>query len=185
MNQPLAIGSGLPPFSGLSGTDGRQHSSDEFAGSKVVVVVFSCNHCPYVQAYEDRMMEFTRNYGPRGVQLVAINANDTKNYPEDTFEHMVRRARDRKFNFPYLRDEDQRVAESFGASHTPEFFAFARAGEGGAFGLVYRGRMDDNYQDATSVQRPYLREAVDAVLAGAPVREAETHSIGCTIKWKV
>ena len=180
----LHIGSPAPPFSGLPGTDGVPHSLSEFSSSQAVIIVFSCNHCPYVQAYEERMILFQTSYGPRGVQLIAINSNDAKNYPEDTFEEMVKRARERKFNFPYLRDEDQAVAEAYGATHTPEFFLFA-AGEGGSgFRLCYRGKMDDNYQNPSAVKERYLQDAVDAILSGTPIQVPETHSIGCTIKWK-
>ena len=180
--QSLVIGSPMPSFGGLPGTDGKVYSSNDFADRKAVVVVFSCNHCPYVQAYENRMIAFQNEYSPKGVQLIAINSNEIVNYPDDNFEEMVRRARARGFNFPYLRDEDQTVAESFGATHTPQFFVFA--GEPANRRLHYSGKMDDNYQDPAAVKRQYLREAVDAVLGGKPVPEPETHSIGCTIKWR-
>ena len=176
---PLALGSSAPSFSGLPGTDGRSYSLENFSTSDVLVIVFSCNHCPYVQAYEDRMIAFQHSYGVRGVQLVAINANDTANYPDDDFEGMVNRAQVKGFPFPYLRDEDQHVAELFGATHTPEFFVFDRARR-----LCYHGKMDDNYRDSSAVKKKHLQDAVDAVLAGKPVAEPETHSIGCTIKWK-
>ena len=182
MSASLAIGSPMPPFNGLPGTDGKTHSADECAGRKILVVVFSCNHCPYVQAYEDRMIAFQREYGSKGVQLVAINANEIQHYPEDNFEEMMKRAEAKGFNFPYLRDDDQHVAESFGATHTPQFFVFA--GVPNDRRLQYSGKMDDNYQNPGAVKRAYLREAVDALLAGKPVPEPETYSIGCTIKWR-
>src|SRR3990172_276660 len=118
----LLIGSTVPSFSGLRGVDGKVHFSDDVAGAKALVVVFSCNHCPYVQAYEDRMIAFAQNFAARGLQFLAINSNETVNYPEDNFDEMVKRARTKKFPFPYLRDDDQSVAEAFGATHTPEFF---------------------------------------------------------------
>lgn len=175
--QQLRIGQPLPPFSGLKGVDGRSHASSEFA-SKVLVVVFSCNHCPYVQAYEDRMMAFQREYGPKGVQLVAINSNEERNYPEDGYDGMVKRAAARGFNFPYLRDADQAAANAFGATHTPQFFVFD-----GARTLRYAGKLDDNWKEPDAVKERYLRDAVEAVLAGRTVAVPETHSIGCTIKW--
>ncbi len=182
--QGLAIGAAMPQFDKLPGTDGRTYSSADFAGSKILVVVFSCNHCPYVQAYEDRMIAFQRDSQARGVQLIAINANEAVHYPDDDFEGMVKRARAKGFNFPYLRDDDQSVATAFGATHTPEFFVFApRPGESG-FRLQYHGKMDDNYQHPDQVKQPYLQRAVEALLAGKPVAEPETHSIGCTIKWR-
>jgi peroxiredoxin len=178
----LKIGAVAPVFTALPGVDGKHYSSKDFS-NKVLVVVFSCNHCPYVQAYEDRMISFQREYGAKGVQLIAINSNETKNYPEDNFEEMVKRAKAKGFNFPYLRDEEQSVADAFGATHTPEFFVFERAADA-KWLLRYHGKMDDNYQNPAAVKRHYLREAVEAVLAGRTVSEPETHSIGCTIKWK-
>ena len=175
----LAIGSAAPSFENLPGVDGKPYSLTDFNGAKVLVVVFSCNHCPYVQAYEQRMIDFEGQYGPRDVHLVAINSNETKNYPEDNFDEMVRRAKARGFNFPYLRDEDQSVAEAFGATHTPEFFVLD-----GNRRLRYHGKMDDNYQNPSGVKRRYLHEAVDAILSERAVAEPETFSIGCTIKWR-
>jgi peroxiredoxin len=175
----LKIGSNAPSFSNLPGTDGKNYSLSSFADKKVTVVVFSCNHCPYVQAYEDRIIGFQTDYAAKGVQIVAINSNETAHYPEDNFDEMVKRAKAKKFNFPYLRDEDQSVANAYGATHTPEFFVFDEKRK-----LRYRGKFDDNYQKPSDVKVPYLRNAVDALLAGKEVAEPETYSIGCTIKWK-
>jgi thiol-disulfide isomerase/thioredoxin len=179
-NEQLSIGTPFPGFSGLRGVDGATHDAAEYLSAKVLVVVFSCNHCPYVQAYEGRMSDFQRAYGGKGVQLIAINANDTKNYPDDDYPSMVKRAKSQGFAFVYLRDEDQSVAGRFRASHTPEFYVFG----GPEKRLVYHGKMDDNYQNPGAVTQRYLQEAVDAVLAGKPVAVPETHSIGCTIKWR-
>jgi thiol-disulfide isomerase/thioredoxin len=176
--QLLKINDSLPSFKNLRNVDGKTLSSDNFK-SDVLVIVFSCNHCPYVQAYEDRMIRFQKDYASKSVQLVAINSNDTKNYPDDDFPSMVQRAGAKGFNFPYLRDEDQSVADAFGATHTPQFFVFDKSRR-----LRYSGKMDDNWKEPQSVKETYLREAVDAVLAGKPVKTAETFSIGCTIKWK-
>jgi peroxiredoxin len=179
-NDVLPIGAAFPGFSGLKGVDGAVHDAAEFLGAKALVIVFSCNHCPYVQAYEGRMNAFQNTYGPRGVQLIAINANDTRNYPDDDYPSMVKRAKSQGFTFPYLRDEDQSVAEKFRATHTPEFFVFG----GPEKRLVYHGKMDDDYQKPEEVKQRYLEDAVEAVLAGKPVAVPETHSIGCTIKWR-
>jgi len=180
----LSIGSTIPSFQGLRGIDGGTYGLRDFSGCRILIIVFSCNHCPYVQAYEDRMKEFQSVYGSQGVRLVAVNSNETVNYPEDNFEEMVKRGKTRGFNFPYLRDENQSVADAFGATHTPEFFVFAP--KSGAHDLVlqYHGKMDDNYQQPAAVKRRYLQEAVESILAGRGVVEPETHSIGCTIKWK-
>jgi len=168
----------LPEFRNLPGVDGKAHSSKEYSDKNILVVVFSCNHCPYVRAYEDRIIALQREYGPKGVQVIAINSNDTKNYPEDSFDKMVLRAKEKGFNFPYLRDEDQSVAEAFGATHTPQFFVFDRERK-----LRYAGRMDDNWEHPAAVKENYLRDALDALLAGKDVPVPETYSIGCTIKW--
>ncbi|MGA9115151.1 MAG: thioredoxin family protein [Bacteroidota bacterium] len=173
----LHIGDPMPRFTGLRGVDGKTVSSGDFR-SPVLIIVFSCNHCPYVQAYEDRMMALQAEYAGKGVQLVAVNSNETRNYPEDRFELMVERARERKFNFPYLRDEDQKVADSYGATHTPQFFVFDSGRK-----LQYAGKMDDNWQEPSRVKETYLRDALEALLAGRPVEVPETHSVGCTIKW--
>jgi peroxiredoxin len=175
----LKIGSPAPGFEALPGTDGRDYSLKDFSEKKILVVVFSCNHCPYVQAYEDRMIEFQRDYASKDVQLVAINSNETVHYAEDNFDEMVKRAKKRGFNFPYLRDEDQSAAGAFGATHTPEFFVLDQQRS-----LRYHGKMDDNHQNPSDVKRRYLRDAVDALLAGKDVKEPETYSIGCTIKWR-
>ncbi|MBF8294669.1 MAG: thiol-disulfide isomerase or thioredoxin [Bacteroidetes bacterium] len=125
------------------------------------------------------MIAFQREYAPKGIRLIAINSNETDNHPEDSFEEMVRRAQQRGFNFPYLRDEDQSTAKAFGATHTPEFFLFDGQRE-----LRYRGKMDDNHKDPSAVNVNYLRDAADAILANKDVKVSETYSIGCTIKWK-
>jgi peroxiredoxin len=175
--QSLKLGSKAANFT-LPGVDGKNHSLDDFTDKKAVAVIFSCNHCPYVQAYEERMIEIQRDYAVKGVQVVAINSNETKNFPEDDFPHMVKRAKDRKFNFPYLRDEDQSIAKAYGPGKTPEVFLFDQ-------GLVlrYHGAIDDNYQDPAKVKRKYVREALDDMLAGKPLRTKETAAVGCSIKW--
>lgn len=169
----------MPVFHNLLGVDGKYYSSEDFADKPILVIVFSCNHCPYVQAYESRMISFQKDFAERGVQLVAINSNETVNYPEDKYEEMVRNARRKNFNFIYLRDEDQSVANAFGATHTPEFYVFDKDRS-----LRYRGKMDDNWKEPHNVKENYLRDAVESILTGKDVRVPETFSIGCTIKWK-
>ena len=176
-NQSLHIGNTLPSFHNLRGTDGKRYSSDDFK-HRLLVVAFSCNHCPYVQAYEDRMIALQLDYSSRDVQLVAINSNNERNYPDDSFENMVERATKRGFTFSYLRDEDQSVAVSFGATHTPQFFVFDKQRT-----LRYMGKMDDNWKEPQSVTEHYLRDALDALLTSREVKVPETFSIGCTIKW--
>jgi len=179
MAKALRIGDPAAGFE-LPGVDGKTHGLAEFADKRVLVVVFSCNHCPYVQAYEDRLVAIQREYADRGVQFIAINSNDDRSYPEDSFENMVRRAKAKGFNFPYLRDASQAVARVYGATHTPQLFVFDRERR-----LRYTGRIDDNWQQPQAVKRRYLCEALDALLADHPPAEPTTHAIGCTIKWKL
>jgi peroxiredoxin len=174
----LRIGDKAIPFN-LPAVDGANRSLTEFAGENAVVVVFSCNHCPYVRAWEDRMVQIQADYASKGVQLVAINSNDATKYPEDSFQKMKERAREKHFNFPYLRDETQEVARACGAERTPEVFLFDHSGI-----LQYHGSIDDNYDDPAAVKMKYLRDALDAVLSKAQPPTAETKPIGCTIKWK-
>ncbi|MFQ5896197.1 MAG: thioredoxin family protein [Nitrospinota bacterium] len=174
----LPLSASAPGFD-LPGVDGRRHRLEDFQAQPLLLVLFTCNHCPYVQAYEERIVALHREFAPRGVALVCINSNDEKLVPEDSFEHMKVRARERGFEFPYLRDASQGVAEAFGAECTPQAFLF----DGGRK-LRYVGRIDDNWREPDRVSRRELRDALDALLAGKPVPEPETNAIGCTIKWR-
>jgi peroxiredoxin len=174
----LELGSPAPDFS-LPGTDNKTWSLASFKEAKALCVVFSCNHCPYVKAYEGRFVKLQAELGPRGFQLVAINANDAEGYPEDGFEAMQARSREQGFNFPYLRDETQSVARAFGAVRTPHVFLFD-AGRS----LAYVGRIDDHWDEPDKAGKHELRDAVEDVLAGRPVAVPETFAVGCSIKWK-
>jgi peroxiredoxin len=173
----LKTGERAPPFE-LPNVDGSTVSLDSFAGSKALVVAFWCNHCPYVRAYERRFVAWADAVRPRGVGVVAINSNDQENYPEDSFEHMVVRAREQKYNFPYLRDEHQRIAHLYGAQCTPHFLVFDKD-----FHLRYQGRFDDNKDHPDQVKERYLPDVVDALVAGKPAPREMTWAIGCSIKW--
>ncbi len=175
----LKIGATAPDFKNLPGTDGQHYSLSNFADKKVLVVIFSCNHCPYVQAYEDRIMAIQKDFKDHGVQVVAINSNDATTHPDDSFEQMIARAGSRKFNFVYVRDESQDVARDYQASHTPHVYAFNQDRK-----LIYTGKIDDNWQSPDQVKVRYLREAIESALQGRDPVEAETFAIGCTIKWK-
>ena len=168
----------MPGFS-LKGVDNKTYSTDNFTDKKLLMVIFSCNHCPYVQAYEDRIIAIQNDYADKGVAVMAINSNDDSKYGEDSFENMIRRSNEKGFNFPYLRDEDQDVAKKFDASHTPEIFVFNKDRE-----LCYHGKIDDNWKEPEKVKSKYLRDALDELLAGKEISVPETFSIGCTIKWK-
>jgi peroxiredoxin len=168
-----------PDFS-LPGVDGQTYALSELLKtSQAVAVIFSCNHCPYVRAWEGRMKDIQRDYRAKGVRLVAIGSNDAVKYPDDDFDHMKQRAEQEGFNFLYLRDESQAVARAYGGTHTPHVFLLDQAGV-----LRYRGAIDDNYDDPSAVQHPYLREALDALLSGQMPEPAVSQAVGCTIKWK-
>ena len=172
----LELGARAPDFD-LPGVDGKRYSLSAFKDKPVLVVVFWCNHCPYVKAYEDRAVALQRDYLTKGAQLVAINSNDDKAYPEDGFPEMVKRSKEKGFNFPYLRDESQKVVEAFGGVCTPHVFAF----DSGRV-LRYRGRIDDS-KDPSKVTTHDLRNALDDMLAGESVRVPDTKPFGCSIKW--
>ncbi len=173
----LKIGLMAPDFN-LPATDGKKYSLNTFADKKALVIVFSCNHCPYVQAYEDRIIEIQKDYA-KDVQVVAISSNEDENYPEDSFENMKARAELKKFNFPYLHDGTQNIAKAYGATHTPEIFLFDNKRK-----LVFHGKIDDNWQEPQSVKSRYLRNAIDELLSGRQISVPETFTIGCTIKWR-
>ncbi len=174
----LRIGSKIPYFK-LKGVDDKEYRLDNFDDKKLLVVIFSCNHCPYVQAYEDRIKEIQREFEEKGLSVIAVNSNDDSQYPDDSFENMKKRASEKHFNFPYLRDEDQSLAKAFDASHTPEIFLFDQERK-----LVYHGKIDDNWKDEKAIKNRYLREAIIELLEGGEISIPETFSIGCTIKWK-
>lgn len=169
------------PLFSLPGVDGKTHTLDSVKGAKATVIVFSCNHCPYVKLNEDRLIAVFNDYKSLGVGMAAINSNDAVKYPEDSFEEMKTRAREKGFPFPYLRDESQDVARAYGATHTPHLFVFDAG-----LRLAYTGAIDDDssYKVRKPVEKPYLRDALDALIAGKAPPLAETHAIGCTIKWK-
>ncbi len=175
----MKIGQSAPDFRGLLDVSGKRYSLSDFADKKIVVVIFSCNHCPTVVAYEDRMIQIQRDYADKGVILVAINPNDERRYPQDSYQEMVKRSRAKGFNFPYLRDETQEVARAYGAQRTPEVYVLDSERR-----LRYHGRIDDNVNDPGSVRSHDLRNALDALLAGKEVPVPDTAAVGCTIKWK-
>jgi peroxiredoxin len=174
----LEIGRAAPDFS-LPATDGETYTLASFADAAVLVVVFSCNHCPYVVGSEGRMIALANDYAAKGVRLVAVNSNEDEHHPEDGFEAMVARAAEKRFPFVYLRDESQDVAVAYGALRTPHFYVFDRDRK-----LVYTGRMDDHPKDASQAKTHELRDALDDVLAGRPVRVPVTNPLGCNVKWR-
>jgi peroxiredoxin len=173
----IEIGADAPSFD-LPGTDGRNHSLGDYGDAKALALVQSCNHCPYVQAWEGRMIELQNEFGNRGFTLVAISSNDAEHYPEDSLDAMTARAREQGFNFDYLYDESQDVARALGAERTPEVFLFDESRR-----LVYHGAIDDSRDDREVKQR-YLRDAIEAVLDGREPTLRETAAVGCTVKYR-
>jgi peroxiredoxin len=174
---PLALGSPAPDFQ-LVGVDGRRHALDDYRDASALALIQSCNHCPYVIAWEGRMVEIQRDYADRGVRLVAVSSNDVEKYPADSFEEMKKRAAERGFNFDYLWDEDQSLARALGSTRTPEVFLFDRERK-----LVYHGAIDDN-RDEGSASQHWFREALEATLAGQEPPVAETAPVGCSVKYR-
>jgi len=172
------IGDPAPEFQ-LKGADDKEYSLQSFKDKNIVVIIFSCNHCPYVKAYEDRFIKIQKTYKNKGVILVAINSNDALNYPEDSFDNMKNRSKQKNFNFPYLRDETQDIARAYGAERTPEVFVFDEKRI-----LRYHGRIDDNVYQPDQVNQHYLVDALECLIEGKQVSVDDTQPVGCTIKWK-
>jgi peroxiredoxin len=171
-----AVGGRAPAFT-LPDTEGAEHSlADE--SSRATTVVFTCNHCPYALAWQDRINDAARDYAGRGVRFLAINSNDAERYPRDSFEAMQQRMRDEDWPLPYLYDESQEVARAYGAKVTPDVFVLDADGV-----LRYRGAPDADYGDP-SQGGEWLRSALDAVLDDRAPEPAETEPVGCSIKWK-
>lgn len=174
----LQIGEPAPEWS-LPGVDDKTYSLADFASSKLLVLVFSCNHCPYVVGSEERMIGFHADYASRGVALVSINSNEEETHPTDSLDHMKERAREKGFAFPYLRDLSQGVAVAYGALRTPHYYVFDHHRA-----LRYTGRMDDNPRHPGQETTRELRDAVDALLRDETPAVELTNPIGCNIKWQ-
>jgi len=173
----LPIGSKCPDFS-LPATDGRKYGPGDFSGASVLVVFFSCNHCPYVTGSDEHTRKTAEKYSTKGVRFVAINSNSRNTHPNDDFPFMVERMKEKKFPWAYLRDESQDVARAFGALRTPHFFVFD-----GSRKLVYTGRGMDNPMESAKSTVFDLDRAMEDVVAGKPVRVPLTNPIGCNVKW--
>ena len=164
----------------LPGIDGVEYSLDNFAENKVLVIIFMCNHCPYVKAVIQRLIDLQEETLSRGVGLVAINCNDAQKYPDDSFDSMQKVAVEWRMNFPYLFDESQTVAKKYDAVCTPDIYVYGKEGK-----LLYRGRIDDNLENADQVTQRDLKQAIDCILADQEVPAKQVPSMGCSIKWKV
>jgi len=173
----LRIGQRAPNFS-LPATDGNTYSLDSFADAAVLVIFFTCNHCPYVLGSDESTRATALKYAPRDVTFVAINSNSPETYAEDSFENMILRMKEQRFPWVYLYDATQDVARAYGALRTPHFFVFDRERK-----LVYTGRALDNPRDPGHSTVNDLENALDDLLAGRPIRVQVTNPIGCNVKW--
>jgi len=175
----IALGTSAPDFS-LPGAEGNVVSLSDFDKSSALLIIFMCNHCPFVKHVQENLVELIEGYQARGVAVVGINSNDVANYPDDSPEMMAKLAKESGFTFPYLYDETQEVAKAYSAACTPDFFLFD-----GNRSLVYRGQMDDSRPgNGMSVTGADLTAAIEAVLSGEPVAAEQKPSMGCNIKWK-
>ena len=177
----LTIGQPAPSFN-LPGVDGRHYKLDDYRGKvKALVVIFSCNHCPWVIKLENRMIALGKEYLDKGVGFVVISVNDVVQYPADSFDNMKKRAADKGYPFPYLYDETQESAHAYGAQVTPEVFLFD-----GELILRYTGSIDDNPDNEKRPTKQHLKGAIEAILTGQPdkIVDSKTQARGCSVKWK-
>ncbi|MBO1223025.1 MAG: thioredoxin family protein [Candidatus Scalindua sediminis] len=163
----------------LKGVDGKMHSPADYKDKDVLVIVIMCNHCPYVQAVDSRLVQLQEKFAKRNVQFIGINPNDDITYPEDNFENMVKRASEKGYNFPYLRDDDQSIAKKYQAQCTPDIYVYDKERE-----LCYHGRVDDNWQEPDKATSHDLSDAIEALLEGKKPSSNQHPSMGCSIKWK-
>ena len=163
----------------LPGVDGKTYTLSSFANQKILVLIFMCNHCPYVKAVLQRLIDLQNTFSGRGVQFIGVNSNDAIRYPDDSFDNMKAVAQERGVSFPYLFDETQETAKVYGAVCTPDLYVYGEERK-----LLYRGRIDDNWEHPELVTRQDLKSALEDILAGRPVPNEQIPSMGCSIKWK-
>jgi peroxiredoxin len=164
----------------MKNVDGKEVSIADAAKAKGTLVVFTCNHCPFAQAWESRIVAMGKAALSKDIGVIAVNANDPGVVPEDGFDAMQARAKEKGYSFPYVVDSTSDVARAFGAKRTPEAFLLDASGK-----LVYHGAIDDNAQDADAVRDHFLRDAIDALADGKPIAHSETKAIGCGIKFHI
>lgn len=164
----------------LKNIDNKKVALKDFKDAKGFIVIFTCNHCPYAQAYEDRIVALDKKYKKLGYPVIAINPNNPEKQKEDSFELMKVKAKEKGFSFPYLLDEGQKVYPQYGATKTPHVYVLQKSPKGNV--VKYIGAIDDNYGDETAVKQKYVQNAVDALLKNKEVSVKETKAIGCSIK---
>lgn len=166
----------------LKNVDGKLVSLTDYKKVKGYIVIFTCNHCPFAQAYEQRIIDLHKKYAPKGFPVIAINPNDKDRSPEDSYENMITRSKEKKYPFVYLYDETQEIAKAYGATRTPHVYLLNKTAEGNQ--VAYIGAIDDNSEDASAVKEHYLANAIETLIAGKTIEQNTTKAIGCTIKWK-
>lgn len=166
----------------LKNIDGKMVSLSDFKKAKGFIVIFTCNHCPYAKKYEERIVALDKKYKSQGYPVIAINPNDPNVQPEDNYQKMIERAKEKGFTFPYLVDEGQKIYPQYGATKTPHVFVLQK--ENGKNIVKYIGAVDNNYEDPNDVSERYVEDAVDALVKNQPIKMNKTVAIGCTIKVK-
>lgn len=176
----IPLGTTAPDFTLPDTVSGKMCSLQEFKSDKATVIMFICNHCPYVKHIQKELAGLARDYQPKGITFIAISSNDVENYPDDSPENMSREAKEHGYLFPYLYDETQEVAKAYGAACTPDFYVFDKD-----LACVYRGQLDDSRPgNNIPVSGKDIRAALDAILTGRSISKDQKPSIGCNIKWK-
>ncbi|MBK7763634.1 MAG: thioredoxin family protein [Bacteroidetes bacterium] len=166
----------------LKNVDGKYVALKDYSKAKGIILIFTCNHCPFSKAYEDRIITLHNKYEAKGFPVVAINSNDAIAYPEDSYENMQERAKDKKFPFAYLHDESQEIAKMYGATKTPHVYLLLKVKD--KFIVRYIGAIDDNSNEPELVKQKYVEQAITEILSGQEISLPFTKAIGCSIKWK-
>ena len=177
-SNPDNLGSDIIEFS-LKGIDDKYYSPSDFSDKDILIIIFKCNHCPYVIAVIDRLVSLQKKYSDKKIQLIGINPNDPETYPEDSFENMKLFAEKHNINFPYLVDETQETAKKYDAVCTPDIYVYDKDRK-----LRYRGRLDDSWKDESKIMSKDLEKAIDLLLEGKEIDFDQIPSMGCSIKWK-
>lgn len=175
------IGDTARDFS-LKNVDGKMVSMKDMKNAQGFIVVFTCNHCPFSKAYEQRLVELDKKYSTKNYPVIAINPNDVNIVPDDSYDNMIKNAAEKGFTFPYLYDESQEIASSYGATRTPHVYILQK--KDNKFIVKYIGAIDNNTEEAEKADKKYVEEAVDALISQKVVPTPETKAIGCTIKWR-
>ena len=167
----------------LENIDGKSVSLADYSNAKGFIIVFTCNTCPYAKAYESRIMDLDKNYAGKGFPVIAINPNDISQQPGDSMDEMKKRASDKGYTFPYLRDDSQEVAKAFGATKTPHVYLLNKEAAN-KYKVEFIGAIDDSPNDVSDVSETYVEDAINTILSGGTPAVTEKRAIGCTIKWK-